>query len=182
MKIRFILALLAFTIAGLAQAEQGCPPGQIPAQAGGNVTSCGPIPAGYYQQQQQAAPTPSGEWIKTWGAIAVGAIDSITSYGVTTGKLSKAEAERDSLKRCSSHGEDNCKVVFTYHNQCAAIAEPQINDLPLSTGVIRFAGSATVTQASNEASKDCKVFNKGMPNLQCKIIYTACTEQIFQKY
>jgi hypothetical protein len=182
MKVRFIIALLAFTIAGLAQAEQGCPPGQIPAQAGGNVTSCGPIPAGYYQQQQQAAPTPSGEWIKTWGAVSVGAIDSTTSYGVTAGKLSKEDAEQDSLKRCASHGEDNCKVAFTYYNQCVAIAEPQINGLPLSSGSIRFVSAPTVSKASSESSKKCAEFNKKTSGVKCKVVYTACTEPIFRSY
>jgi len=162
-----------------AQAEEGCPPGQIPAQAGGGMTSCGPIPAGYYQGQL-AAPRPSGEWIKTWGAISIGSIDSITNYGVTTGKLSKSEAEIDSLRRCASHGEDNCKVLIAYRNQCVALTEPQVNGLP--SGVVSASGAATIAEASDISNADCKEKNKSAPQTQCKIIYTACTDPIFHKY
>jgi len=182
MKFRWILGVIFLCVAGSSLAEQGCPSGQIPAQAGGNMASCGPIPPGYYQQQAPAVTVPSGEWIKTWGAVSVGAIDSTTSYGVTAGKLSKEDAEQDSLKRCASHGEDNCKVAFTYYNQCIAIAEPQINGLPLSSGSIRFVSAPTVSKASSESSKKCAEFNKETSGVKCKVVYTACTEPIFRSY
>jgi hypothetical protein len=179
MKSYWTVLLLIASIAS-AQAEEGCPPGQIPAQAGGGVTSCGPISAGYYQQQQPAASRPSGEWIKTWGAISIGSIDSITNYGVTTGKLSKSEAEQDSLRRCASHGEDNCKVLVSYRNQCVALTEPQVNGLP--SGVVSASGAATIAKASDISTADCKNKNKNTPQAQCKILYTACTDPIFHKY
>jgi hypothetical protein len=182
MKSLCAVLLLLISISS-AQAEQGCPPGQIPAQAGGNMASCGPIPDGYYQQQQgQVAPSPSGEWIKTWGAISMGSIDDTTSFGVTTGKLSKSDAEEDSLRRCASHGEDNCKVLISYHNQCAAISEPQINGLPFSTGVVSASRAGTTAEASKLSAADCAEKNKKTPQAQCKVTYTACTEQIFHKY
>jgi len=182
MKFRWIFFLLISCATIGAKAEQGCPPGQIPAQAGGNVTSCGPIPDGYYQQQTPAAPTPSGEWIRTWGAISVGSVDSTTIYGVNTGKLSKSEAEEDSLRRCSSRAGDSCKVYFTYYNQCVAIAEPQVGGLPAPSGVIRFISAATISQASSESSKRCVDYNKGIAGAKCKVIYTACTEPIFRQF
>jgi len=74
-----LLAFVFLAALGDARAEQGCPPGQIPAQAGGSMTSCGPIPAGYYQQQQTASPRPSGEWIETWGAIASDGGDNLST-------------------------------------------------------------------------------------------------------
>jgi len=174
------LVLLTLLLAGSAIAEQGCPPGQIPAQAGGNMTSCGPIPAGYYQQP--SAPSPSGRWIKTWGAIAMGSVDATTIYGVPTGKLSKSEAEQDSLRRCSSKGATDCKVVFTYNNQCTAIAEPHINKLPFPNGIVKFTGAGTTVEASNLALKECKERNQGTPQAQCEVVYTTCTEPIFQAY
>jgi len=178
MRLTLILIPTLACMIGNAGAEQGCPPGQYPI-GGQGATACAPIPQ-ENQVQQQAVP--NGEWVKTCGAIAAGAIDSTTSYGVTTGKASKSEAEQDSLRRCASHGEDNCKVAFTYRNQCVAIAEPQINGLPLTSGAIRFAGAATVSQASSEAYKDCRKFNEITPVATCKIVYTACTEPIFHRY
>ncbi|WP_081613574.1 DUF4189 domain-containing protein [Xanthomonas sacchari] len=178
------LAFATFFLAGAAYAENGCPPGQLPAQANGAITSCTPIPPGYYQQQGQtpAAPRPSGRWLKTWGAIAVGSIDTTTSYGVTTGKLSQAEAEADALRRCASHGETDCKVVFRYRNQCVAIAEPQIDGRPLDDAHVKFISAASIPEASSHAISDCKEANRGSSGDKCKIIYTACTEQVFEKF
>lgn len=175
-------AFFLFIFASSAMAEQGCPPGQIPAQSNGNMASCGPIPPGYYQSQESAPPRPSGNWIKTWGAIAIGSIDSITSYGVTTGKLSKSEAEQDALRRCASHGETNCQIGLAYKNQCAVIAEPQINGKPFPDGLSDFVGAGTTSEASTVALDRCKVDNKSTASATCKIIYQACTEPIFQKY
>jgi len=174
------LSFLALVASGSALAEQGCPPGQIPAQAGGNMASCGPIPEGYYQQQ--SAPQPSGKWIKTWGAVAMGSVDSTPIYGVPTGKLSKRDAEKDSLRRCSSHGATDCKVIFTYNNQCTAIAEPHINKQPFPGGIVRIAGAGTTVEASNLALKGCEDRNKGIQQAKCETVYTACTDPIFQQY
>jgi hypothetical protein len=182
MKFGWILGVIFSCVAGSSLAEQGCPSGQIPAQANGNIASCGPIPDGYYQQQGPVAPRPSGEWIKTWGAISMGSIDDTTSFGVTTGKLSKLDAEEDSLRRCASHGEDNCKVLISYHNQCVAISEPQIDGLPFSTGVVNATRAGTTFEASKLSAADCAEKNKKTPHAQCKVTYTACTEQIFHKY
>ncbi|KAB7775448.1 DUF4189 domain-containing protein [Xanthomonas sp. LMG 12459] len=182
MVINHYLFLATLFLAGVAHAENGCPPGQLPAQANGAITSCTPIPSGYYQQQAPAVPRPSGRWIKTWGAIAMGSKDSTTSYGVTTGKLSQAEAETDALKRCASHGETDCKIVFQYRNQCVAVAEAQINGLPLTDGHVRFISAASIQEASKHVVSDCKTVNKNFAGAECKVVYTACTEQVFEKF
>ncbi|MCE4517809.1 DUF4189 domain-containing protein [Xanthomonas hortorum] len=130
--------LLVFPILYLpiTACAQGCPPGQY--QIGGQgAIACAPIPQGN-SEPAAPAPRPLGKWIKTWGAIAMGSVDSIFSYGVTTGKLSKSEAEKDALNRCASHGEKNCKIGLAYNNQCAAIAEPKVNGKPFSTGLSNF--------------------------------------------
>lgn len=167
---------------GVVYAENGCPPGQLPAQANGAITSCTPIPSGYYQSQSVPAPRPSGKWITTWGAIAMGSIDDTKNYGVTTGKLSKAEAEADALRRCASHGEKDCRVFISYHNQCAAIAEPQTNGLPISAGRVSFARAVSIPEATKIAQTDCKKTNSSVLGVDCKMVYQACTEQIFQKF
>ncbi|WP_081613505.1 DUF4189 domain-containing protein [Xanthomonas sacchari] len=183
MDIKFTLtACLAMLFAmGSARAENGCPPGQLPAQANGVITSCTPIPSGYYQQQAPQ-PRPSGRWINTWGAIAVGSVDATTDYGVTTGKFSQAEAEADALQRCGKHGATNCEIALKYHNQCAAIAEPQLNGLPIDAGRVQFVGAGSTAEASRIALEDCKKANGARPGVDCKVIYKACTEQIFEKY
>ncbi|WP_288359114.1 MULTISPECIES: DUF4189 domain-containing protein [Gammaproteobacteria] len=179
--INHYLFFATFFLAGVAHAENGCPPGQLPAQANGAITSCTPIPSGYYQREAPP-PRPSGKWVKTWGAIAMGYTDSATTFGVTKGKLSEAEAQTDALMRCGSRGLKNCKIVLKYHNQCAAVAEPHIDGSPYSDGRLSFAGSATIPEASSRALSDCKKNNRSTPKAVCEIIYTACTEQIFEKF
>ncbi|MCD5975507.1 DUF4189 domain-containing protein, partial [Pseudomonas quasicaspiana] len=156
------------------------PPGQYPI-GGQGVAACAPIPQGS-SQETAPAPRPLGKWIKTWGAIAMGSVDSIFSYGVTTGKLSKSEAEKDALNRCASHGEKNCKIGLAYKNQCAAIAEPKVNGKPFSTGLSNFVGAGTIVEASNVALERCKADNRPTPGVECKIIYEACSEPIFKAY
>jgi hypothetical protein len=178
MKLSYAPILLLSCIAISAKADQGCPPGQYPI-GGQGAMACAPIPQ---ENQVQQQPTPTGEWIKTWGAVSMGSIDATTSFGVTTGKLSKSDAEEDSLRRCGSHGEDNCKVLITYHNQCVAISEPQINGLPFSTGIVSASRAGTTVEASELSAADCAEKNRKTPQAQCKLTYTACTEQIFHKY
>ncbi|ATS87133.1 MULTISPECIES: DUF4189 domain-containing protein [Xanthomonas] len=178
MKFGWALIFSALCAAGTAKAEQGCPPGQYPI-GGQGVAACAPIPQENSTEQQSR---PSGKWIKTWGAIAMGSVDSIFSYGVTTGKLSKSEAEKDALNRCASHGEKNCKIGLAYKNQCAAIAEPKVNGKPFSTGLSNFVGAGTTAEASNVALERCKADNRPTPGVECKIIYEACSEPIFKAY
>ncbi|KAB7761920.1 MULTISPECIES: DUF4189 domain-containing protein [Xanthomonas] len=167
-----------FMLSSKALAEQGCPPGQLPAQASGNIASCGPIPPGYYQQQP-SPPAPSGKWIKTWGAIAIGTVDSVPYYGVPTGAMSESEAKSQALARCAKKGAQNCKVVLVYKNQCAAIVEPQINGRPNPDGFIQFSNGPTKEKVVGTASEGCERKN---PGAACKVIYQACSEPVFERY
>ncbi|MBV6846597.1 DUF4189 domain-containing protein [Xanthomonas campestris pv. paulliniae] len=177
MIFNLLLFLTLALYAGVSHAEGGCPPGQYPI-GGQGAMACAPIP----QENSQQKPQPSGKWIKTWGAIAMGSIDSIANYGVTTGKLSKSDAEDDALTRCASHGEKNCRVGLTYRNQCAVIVEPQVDGKPMSGGTVRFIGRDTTASASNDALELCRKDNKTIVNAECTIVYKACSEPIFQSF
>jgi len=180
MKFFLILILIVpiSLIARIAHAEGACPPGQYPIGGQGAI-ACAPIPQ---ESPAQLEARPNGKWVKTWGAVAVGSIDSTTSYGVTTGKLSKFEAQQDAMRRCASHGETNCKIGLAYENQCAVIVEPHINGRPFPTGFIRIVGRATVIEASEAALKICQEDNKATPQAKCEIVYSACSEPIFHKF
>jgi hypothetical protein len=170
-----LLAFVFLAALGDARAEQGCPPGQIPAQAGGSMTSCGPIPAGYYQQQQTASPRPSGEWIETWGAIASDGGDNL---GVSTEKIKKSDAINDAMSKCSALSQKKCSLAFSYKNQCSAIAEPHNGENAIS-GMLSFAGGPSKEIASGDALSSCRKENSGA---ECRVIYAACSEPIFKKY
>ncbi|PPU19330.1 DUF4189 domain-containing protein [Xanthomonas arboricola] len=172
MKLKWLALLFLACVASDACAEGGCPPGQYPIGGQGAV-ACAPIP-----QSEAPQPKAIGKWIKTWGAIATGSIDSIINYGVSTGQISKSDAQKEAMSQCSSHGEKNCEIVLTYTNQCAAVASPQINGKP-SGGTTFYIGRATSQEANSYALSTCTKKNKAA---ECKIIYENCTQQLFQKF
>ncbi|MBB5881446.1 hypothetical protein GGR74_002649 [Xanthomonas arboricola] len=173
-----IFALLAFLILffPITSRAQGCPAGQYPIGGQGAV-ACAPMPQSSSAMPQE--PRPLGKWIKTWGAIALGTIDSTPYYGVPTGALSESEAKQQSLERCAKLGAKNCRVTLTYQNQCAAISEPQFDGKPNPDGLIQFIGRSTKAKASEDALHQCEKRNPGM---QCKAIYQECSELVFKNY
>ncbi|MCC8472382.1 DUF4189 domain-containing protein [Xanthomonas phaseoli] len=177
MKFLIYLGFLPLFFSINAWAEQGCPPGQYPI-GGQGVAACAPIPQGN-SEQTAPAPRPLGKWINTWGAVAIGSIELEQTLGVTTGKLSKSEAESDALARCARSGAKNCQIGLAYFNQCIAVGEPQIDGKPNITGKVQFFGNASREKAAAAAQKACEARN---PENQCKVIYNACTDQIFKYF
>ncbi|MFT4196650.1 MAG: DUF4189 domain-containing protein [Pseudoxanthomonas sp.] len=132
---------------------------------------------GYYNNQQGneivLPPRPAGEWIKTWGAIAE---SESGRGGVSTGKLSKKEAEQEAVNQCITEGGGgSCKPVFAYRNQCVVyVSGQQPNGL--------FAGAMSSTE-SIERSSQRALQNCAARSLKsCEVIYAACTEPIFRHY
>ncbi|MDO0790481.1 DUF4189 domain-containing protein [Xanthomonas campestris pv. campestris] len=171
MKHLALLALPIFLISACARAEQGCPPGQIPAQSNGSITSCGPIPAGYNQEQPASSPRPLGKWIKTWGAIA--SDNEGGNLGVSTDNLKRKQAEKEAVKQCEGESRKKCKVVMSYENQCVSVARPD------GSGTITFTRGPSAENTSKDVLADCQKENSGS---KCSIIYENCTKQIFKSF
>ncbi|MCC4589505.1 DUF4189 domain-containing protein [Xanthomonas sp. NCPPB 1067] len=171
MNVKIFAFLLVLTSAFSAAAEQGCPPGQYPI-GGQGVAACAPIPQGGSGQQD---PKPIGKWIKTWGSVAHDPKNGI--LGVSLGKLSKREAEKDALNKCLEGGGASCKVWESYQNQCAAIAGPQKDgrDVP---GAPYFARGPSLEDVENRAKDGCA----SASGFRCGVLYSACSEPIFKNY
>lgn len=167
---RFVV-ILAVSVGALlpmgegVKAEGRCPPGQFPV-GGEGMLGCAPIPQA---AAEPAAPRPTGRWIETWGAFAV----SGTTGGAATGLRSKAEASRAAIADCAKDGARNCEVKMTYKNQCMAA-------MYFGPGYeSRLRSAATADIASQGLERDCRA---QVPNGVCEIIYTGCSEPIFEKY
>ncbi|WP_260676217.1 DUF4189 domain-containing protein [Xanthomonas graminis] len=155
MKFKILPLLFIMNFASNAMAEGACPPGQYPIGGQGAI-ACAPIPQENSIQQKAR---PSGKWLKTWGAIAMGTIDSTPHYGVPVGKSSKSEAESDALARCTKQGAIDCEVILAYFNQCAAIAEPSTPTGEIF-GAVVATGRASIEQAVSAAQESCENKNK----------------------
>jgi hypothetical protein len=115
------------------------------------------------------APRPTGEWIKTWGAL----VSSNKAGGAwsSKGKFTENEARQDALNRCYSTGVSDCSVDATYFNQCIAAAASDDIGVDFNTGKDEGV-------AGKRALSDCERRSKS----QCSVKFSECTDPVFMKY
>lgn len=158
-----LFSLLVLAVSTPAFSQTACPSGVAPGSP-----QCGPDSG---TSRADSAPSrPTGEWIKTWGAIA--GSDSRGESWTSLGKLSKDDAEDEALSQCKAAGLPDCRVSMTYHNQCVSMASPPGE----GTSSIRTAESKKIS--SQDALKICHDLN----GAKCNIVYAACTDPIFRKF
>lgn len=145
-----LLLALALGVAQSAQAEGGCPPGQIP-YSGTSVSSCGPM------QGQQLGPA----WSNRWGAIAS---DTKGIFGISADASSKRKAQSTALSECKKRGGIACKVGTTYANQCAAVST--------SEDASSSARAPTVEEAAKISMEGCTERSGGK---ECWVYYSGCS-------
>ncbi|WDM80972.1 DUF4189 domain-containing protein [Xanthomonas cucurbitae] len=149
----------------MVYAQTACPVG-VPVGS----PQCGPSSLVGGGEISPPPPRPSGKWLKTWGAIA-SAPNGDT--GVSSGRLSRDDAEKVALENCLSLKSSGCSIKFVYKNQCVAAANPVSGG---EGGVISSA--ETLDAASIRALSRC---GKASGN-DCKISVAECSEPFFQKY
>ncbi|WP_256032895.1 DUF4189 domain-containing protein [Xanthomonas graminis] len=158
-KCKIILLFIGFFIfSNSSFAQTRCPVG---VQTGS--VQCLP------DDQGAAPPRPTGEWIKTWGSIAT---SPSGKSGVSSGRLSKEEAEDVALQNCQSSGAKKCTVDFTYNNQCVAAV------YPVDGAGTTFVTAATVEEAVSRAKSKCEASAKG----ECRVALSECSDPVFKKY
>ncbi len=121
--------------------------------------------------REEAPPRPTGEWIKTWGAIAGYAQrDEVWS---TTGKFSEEDAWQEVLGKCNASGATDCKVDMTYFNPCVAMALP-------SAGV----GNSSIYTGKDEKTAGARAMEscERRQGAVCKVTFTECTEPFFNRF
>jgi hypothetical protein len=155
MTAKSIPLLAALLLCGYAYAEGGCPPGMIP-YSGTDLSSCGPIPAGYGQRAQPAGP----HWEARWGAMATDPDNA--ALGAVEGLPSKRKAKRSAMAACKGRGGKACRVNIVYHNQCAAMI--------VGARYINFHGGVTVEEAIATAMQTCQA-----DDTSCSVYYSACS-------
>ena len=160
--LRWLSAGLLLLAADITHAENGCPPGLIPA-SGTNINSCVPIPPGYYNNQQQVQPQPPMQpqrWADQWGAIAADSANGI--LGTATSMTSRSIAENAAYADCKSKGGEACTIQLSYGNQCAVV-------------VVGDQGYNATQGATSESAKQAgmKVCNEA--DSHCHVYYSDCS-------
>lgn len=165
--VRFFF-VIAFLLSGNVLAEGGCPPGQYPI-GGQGARGCAPIPGGGATDN---SPRPLGRWHKTWGAFAIS--EDASQMGVALKMPSRKAALRDAEDRCAANGGVGCKGGFAFKNQCAAVVGGVSDE---GMGVVTYAGAAAEDRARSLAMVNCD--RRGA---ECEVIYSGCTEQMFERF
>jgi len=101
--------------------------------------------------------------------------ETTSDAGVSTGQLTKKEAERDAMAKCANSGARDCKVSVTYFNQCMSWVVPSGRT---GNGRSGIGTGPTLERAAELAQEICQ---NDMPGA-CALVYENCTEQIFRPY
>ncbi len=164
MKAIYIVPLLfSLMSVNCAFAQTACPVGVAPGSP-----QCGPDSGTSRGDIPTPPPRPTGEWIKTWGAIATS--QSTGEAGTSIAKLSEEDARRSAVHQCALGGASDCKVHLVYRNQCAAFAASHSDTY--------FQAAESKEVAVQLAKKSCEKSETG----SCKVMYSDCTDPIFRKY
>lgn len=156
----FLVALMWVTLAATAHAQ--CAPG-IP--SAGNPGCIPPDQANSpYSQDDpgvQAPSQPIGHWADRWGAASMESATAIA--GTVEDQPSKKSAVAESLSRCSKNGGRQCELLFTFYNQCAAIAQQK------GGGPVNWATAMKSEDAESNALSNCH------SSAGCQIVYSRCS-------
>ena len=113
----------------------------------------------------------TGEWRKTWGAVAMD--EAIGSVGTSVDKKTEHEAREDALRRCRKPGAVGCAVRIAYRNQCVALAWSDVPGRP--GGLVSGPGIESVR---SRAQQECRNNGGGA----CAIVHSECTDPYFVPY
>lgn len=150
----FLLYSIVFSSSIYSQCAPGVPsagnPGCIPPDQANSP---------YYQGDTAPTYAPKIVWLDRWGAIAVD--EATATAGTVSASANKSKAEGEALTRCSENGGKNCKLIYTYHNQCVAVTQA------IKGGAMFAVSARDEASASQIALDDC--------GKECRVLYSRCS-------
>ncbi|WP_460831854.1 DUF4189 domain-containing protein [Lysobacter humi (ex Lee et al. 2017)] len=106
---------------------------------------------------------PSAQWESRYAAVAMGkAASGFTAVGPLA---SQRKAEKDAVRGCRARGGDDCKLVFSFGNQCGVIVWGRT--------VRTLATAATVAEAAEKARRECSADTQ-----DCEVFFADCVEPV----
>lgn len=120
--------------------------------------------------EEGTAPSrPTGEWIKTWGAL-VSSNEKVGAWS-SNGKFTESDARQEALSACRSAGASDCNVDATYFNQCVAVVGSDERGVTIGKGKNEKVASAVALDGCKKSSKS-----------GCHVQFTECTDPFFRKF
>lgn len=164
------LLLIAGVLSFTAFAEGNCPQGMYPI-GGQGVQGCAPIPVNGSGSQYDNRPN----WVQTVAGVAM---DARGDTFISNSMRSRGKAKRAAIKECREFGKGECTLVTLFQAQCVAVAHAGLDN-----------GTTSVVAAMSEqgavivALQQCagKAGWKKVPQDQCRIAKTACTDDLYIK-
>lgn len=161
-KIAIVFALLCSSPAF----AQTCPQGISPA---GNPSCIPPTPAGGDEGFESSAPRPLGRWHTTYGSFFWDMDSGYNSLSI--GKRSKREARRIAKGMCVQSGAKNCKEFLLIDNECGAVVAGP-----------RHLFSRVGPREDENRSAAIELCQKRSPGAVCKVVYSGCSDSVFEYY
>ncbi|MEA9830217.1 DUF4189 domain-containing protein [Xanthomonas campestris] len=161
--IYLVVVIFLLTSANSVLSQTACPSGVAPGSP-----QCGPDSGTSRGDLPIPPPRPTGEWLKTWGAIATS--ESTGEAGTSANKFSEKDARNSAINQCALGGASDCKVHLVYRNQCASFAASHSDTF--------FQAAESKEVAIELAKRNCEKSGTG----SCKVMYSDCTEPVFKKY
>ncbi len=157
------VTVVIFAPGEAARAEGRCPPGYYPV-GGDRASDCAPIPGaqndGSGLENSGAVSIPNRA--DTYGAIVWSSgSDGGTLYNVTTGALSREQAQASALGQCRSEGGIDCRLALDFSNGYYAVAVAGKNEAAVDSG-------PTERTAKRKAQAACQRIYKR----SCRIVET----------
>lgn len=120
-----------------------------------------------------ASRSPLDNGIRRGGGIA--SSNATADAGVASGRPSKESAEQMALADCSRRGASDCRVIFTYRNQCVAWLVPN------SQGAASRAGLPSAKEPV-EARKLAQQSCVDTDGKSCQVAYEDCTKPVYESF
>jgi Domain of unknown function (DUF4189) len=164
MKVKTLCLLLCACPVISVHAENGCPAGFLPWRVPiESANDCVAISEDSEEEARLTSNTPAApKWVSRWGAIAIGSTAGGGGVGAVADQGNRRKAESAAVKRCRDTGGGKRCELFTYYDECAAVA--------WGSRAYAIRSAASVELASRAALDYCAGLTDG-----CRIFYTACS-------
>lgn len=152
-----LLSASVFALSNSASAEYGCQAGHIPVYQGLQQVCVADYNLPHWQNKKSSQH--KAKWATRWGAIAT---NNAGVAGIVESKSSKRKAEQGALADCKKRGGgDACKLVFSYHNQCAAVSSGRKGTMYSHAATEEIAVKNSLSKCEIEKGGDCHLYYSG---------------------